>query len=820
MASSSRYKGVSRNQEVKVDQRRVDTRRWAEVVKDEAGTPSGTITIFAVMLFGCALLCWLPFAAELIFIFALLFYRKHYNYRNRIWSAPFRVPAYLKALTGRDFLDETTNKPGSGDIYLGFDLETNREVWGSLDDARTHRLVAGTTGSGKTEELLAETFNALAHDSGVMMIDGKGEMKGSLKGVTVLARLFWRDEDIFSLNYVMGGSDAQLFRSEKRSNTFNPLQNMGSAAMTEILISLLSSSGGEGQMWQDRAISLLQGIIPPLNYLSMQGYIIFNAETLSNFFPLNAIEDLYWHHSFIDHNGHEVTLPEKEAAFIKREYFGALKIYLQNLPGYTVGPPKPFMGRPGHPPAPQGDESRAEALKQHGFLTMQVVKPITDLSFNYGHIYNVTIGEIDFKDIAQNRRIMVALLPAMERSKANMQPLGKMAVAAIKNTLATGLSGPVSGEWREVMASQEVSRGPSPYFVLCDEYGYFVVEGFAVAPAQARSLGYAITFGVQNIDNLMEASENEGKATQENTNITLVGRMTGGSESATFKFAEGRAGQAYVQLQEDLEMSMTSFGTQRLDETRSRLQAQARVHFDDMAAQKDGKFTLIIGTPTFSRKGKKVVTDQTTRVVRMLSFYCGGDYAPDTVQPVDTAYVLPLSPDERQRMRAELTLKGNSDLALKIGETARSIMAGLVDRVAFELDAGSGEVTYVADDYITYLMMRLRKYQRGVGSLEEFEKGYFWKGYVNLTTSLEAGDREADLVRQVQKNVADRVEAGPYRSMLNDVVVDFQRARLDKQREQVEKTTEVVEGVSQAVEKAAETVTVKRVRRPARSVNA
>jgi hypothetical protein len=82
MASSSRYKGVSRNQEVKVDQRRVDTRRWAEVVKDEAGTPSGTITIFAVMLFGCALLCWLPFAAELIFIFALLFYRKHYNYRN------------------------------------------------------------------------------------------------------------------------------------------------------------------------------------------------------------------------------------------------------------------------------------------------------------------------------------------------------------------------------------------------------------------------------------------------------------------------------------------------------------------------------------------------------------------------------------------------------------------------------------------------------------------------------------------------------------------------------------------------------------------
>lgn len=817
MAQSSRYKGVSRHHEVKVEQRRVDTRRWGEVLRDEAGTPSGTITIFLTLVILCAVLSWLPFAPELILFAAVLIYRKHYRYKNKTWAAPFRVPAYLRALTGRDFVDETTNQVGSADVYLGFDLETNREVWASLDDARTHRLVAGTTGSGKTEELIAETFNALAHDSGVMLIDGKGEMKGSLKGVMVLARLFWRDEDVFSLNYVMGGEDAQLFRHEKRSNTFNPLQNMGSAAMTEILISLLSSSGGEGKMWQDRAIALLQGLVPPLNYLSKQGYIVFNAETLSNFFPLSAIEDLYWHCSFIDHNGHEVTLPRDEADFIRREYFGALRIYLENLPGYRVGPSKPFMGRPGHPPAPQGDESRAEVLKQHGFLTMQVVKPITDLAFNYGHIYNVTVGEIDFRDIAQNRRLMVALLPALERSEANMQPLGKMAVAAIKNTLATGLAGPVSGAWREVMASQEVSRGPCPFFVLCDEYGYFVVEGFAVAPAQARSLGYAITFGVQNIDNLMKASENEGKATQENTNITLVGRMTGGRDSATFKFAESRAGEAYVQMQEDLGMTVTALGTQRLDETHSRLQSQSRIHYDDMAAQKDGKFTLIIGTPVFSRKGKRVMTEQSTRVVRLLTFYCGGDYAPDTVRPVDSAYVLPLSPDERQRMGAELRLKGNAELAAKISDTARSIMASSVDHLAFRTDPLTGRTDYIADDYLTYLAARLRDYQRTMSHLEEFEHACFWRGYLDLTLRLEAEDDRSMTIRQAQSCLGGSIASPAYRAMLNDVLSDLSHARAGGQRDG---NSEVVEGVSRAVEHAAQTVAVKRLKAGLQSTRA
>lgn len=803
----SNYKGLSRRDEVKVNNRRVDMRGWGQKIADEANTPSGTVTIFALLLFGCFVLSWVPFVPELLFLFAVLFYRRNYNYKNKVWSAPGRVPVYVSKLTGRDYIDEMSNASGDGDVYIGFCLETNRETWTSLNDCRTHRLVAGTTGSGKTEELLAETCNALVHDSGVMLIDGKGEMKGSLKGVISLARLFWRDEDVYNLNYVMGGQDAQLFRHEKRSNTFNPLQNMGSSQMSEILISLLSAPGSD-PIWSDRAIALIQGLVPPLNWLSSKGYIVLNADMLSRFMPLNAVEDLYHHCAFIDHNKNKVILPKEERDFLQQEYLSGLRIYLDNIPGYTVGPPQPFMGRGNGPPAP-ADESRAEVVKQHGFLTMQIVKPITDLSFNYGHIYNATIGEVDFADMARNRRIVVALLPALERSKQNMQPLGKMAIAAIKNTLATGLAGPVSGDWREVMADQEVARGPTPYFILCDEYGYFVVEGFAVAPAQARSLGYSITFGVQNIDNLMEASENEGNATQENTNIAMVGRMTGGSESRTFKFAASRAGEAHVQVIEDIELTYTSAGTTRLDEGRSRLQSMTRLSYDDMSAQKDGKFTLILSTPIYSRKGKRVINEQSVKVVRLLSLYCGGEYTPDSVSPVNTAYVLPLAPDEQARMRAELQLAGNPELARKISSAARSIMESRVSLMRYSY--GSGEVG--PDDCLSYLSWRMREQQLKLGALPEEQARHLFDGYWEFVSRIEQNAKQSNTMETVQRYLVSKVGSPEYRAMLNDVVVDLGRVRSEKLRERKDAPEGTFDEVGHQVEEAEETVQIKRVRR-------
>lgn len=824
MAKSSRtnYQGITRSQEVRVKNRRVDTRGFWDRIYDNANTPSGTIANFGFLLLASLIFSPIPFVPELCFLISLAFLLRYYRYKKRFWSAPFRVPAYLKYKTKRSYLDETTGKAGSGDVYMGYCLETKREVWASLDDVRTHRLTVGTTGSGKTEEFLAEIFNALIHDSGVMFVDGKGEKKGSLAGTLKLARLFWRDEDVYQLNYVMGGEDAQLFRNEKRSNTFNPLQNMGSSAMTEILISLLSDSSGGDSMWQDRAISLLQGLIPPLNYLSKKGYILFNAEALARFFPLHCVEDLFCHQAFIDHDGNRINLsvdrPE-EAAFLKREYLGALQTYLENLPGWSKGPDRPFIGREEDgkkPKAPEQeqDQSRAKALEQHGYLTMQVVKPIVDLSFNYGHIYNVPVGEIDFKDIAQNRRILVSLLPALERSTANMQPLGKMTVAAVKNVLATGLAGPVAGSWRQVMSSQEVARGPVPFFMLCDEYGYYVVEGFAVAPAQARSLGYSITFGVQDIDSLMKSNQNEGAATIENTNIAMVGRMTGGKDSTTFQVATGRAGEAYVQEIEDLNHEMLGTGQMVLRSDKSRMMVRSRLDYQDMAAQKDGDFHMIIGTPVFTRKG----VEQEVRVVRMKCFYTGTVPQPDAARPLDLAFVTPLSVMDKGKIAAEVKLQKLFQSGNDIGMAAARLMerktAGSHLKASID-DEGRGAVQEIME----YLSSMLRRKDRSFKSLSEGAAVSLMLGYYSLVAGVQKAKVYEHRRSLVKKMVVDHTSQGFYRRSLIRVVDGVRRDYRPIDRRRIQSGEQVAEAVDAGVQSASSNI-VRRKRQEKIAVSA
>ena len=65
-------------------------------------------------------------------------------------------------------LDYNTPKAGSDEpsmanriYYFGNDRKTNDEIWFTNDDMRTHVLIFGSTGSGKTVALVSIAFNAL-----------------------------------------------------------------------------------------------------------------------------------------------------------------------------------------------------------------------------------------------------------------------------------------------------------------------------------------------------------------------------------------------------------------------------------------------------------------------------------------------------------------------------------------------------------------------------------------------------------------------------------------------------------------------------------
>ena len=97
----------------------------------------------------------------------------------------------------------------------------------------------------------------------------------------------------------------------------------------------------------------------------------------------------------------------------------ALKAYLISLPGFQESAPK------------QNDT----VLEQHGYLQMQFTKLLGSLSDSYGFIFKTNLGEVDFKDVVLNRRILVVLLPALEKSTDELANLGKIIVACLKQMM-------------------------------------------------------------------------------------------------------------------------------------------------------------------------------------------------------------------------------------------------------------------------------------------------------------------------------------------------------------------------------------------------
>src|SRR5690606_11248750 len=93
-----------------------------------------------------------------------------------------------------------------GIMFIGNERATNKELWVSNNDARTHFLFLGTTGSGKTEGLKSMVTNALCWGSGYVYIDGKADVDlwGALYS---LGRRFGRDDDMLLLNYMTGNKD-------------------------------------------------------------------------------------------------------------------------------------------------------------------------------------------------------------------------------------------------------------------------------------------------------------------------------------------------------------------------------------------------------------------------------------------------------------------------------------------------------------------------------------------------------------------------------------------------------------------------------------
>src|SRR3984885_11304593 len=174
---------------------------------------------------------------------------------------------------------------------------------------------------------------------------------------------------------------------------------------------------------------------------------------------------------------------------------------------------------------------------------MQLTRAFGSLADTYGHIVRTNLAEVDLKDVVLNRRILVVLLPALEKAPDELANLGKVIIASLKAMMAAGLGDSVEGTYKEVV-SRKPTTSITPYLCILDEYGYYAVKGFAVVPAQARSLGFSVIFAGQDLPAFQKASKEEAASIGANTNIKICMKLEDPHE--TWEFFMKTAGEAYV----------------------------------------------------------------------------------------------------------------------------------------------------------------------------------------------------------------------------------------------------------------------------------
>jgi len=456
-------------------------------------------------------------------------------------------------------------------------------------------VMEGHVTTHNTELLLGVVSQTLMWSSGFLFIDGKGTTEFYARAWTLCKR-FGREDDLRVLNFTDPGGDpdAPAGGPSTQSNTLNPFSKGSPDQLMNIVVSLMGDAGSGNDMWKSRAISLVTAQMMALCELRDTGEILLNVQTVRDFLALGKgvdksklrgkkptkIEDIpqeAW-----DEMKDRAGLIELYLRAMKGELSNttllALRGFFDTLPGFSLEK------------AMAGDPQETKCNEQYGFLSMQLTKPLGSLADGYGHIFRTPLGEIDMDDVVLNRRILVVLLPALQKAPEEMQNCGKIVVTLAKIMMGNAAGFELQGTRQEIVEAKQ-TRAPSPYIVVLDEAGYYMVSGIDVMMAQARSLGFMIIVAGQDMAAMQKVSAQIAETAAANASILAVGKTVDGDK--TISFVQRLIGKSTVSVSSGFQSQSGLLGNKWVDRMDATFQEVDKVRIDELQALGEGQFYFL-----------------------------------------------------------------------------------------------------------------------------------------------------------------------------------------------------------------------------------
>jgi intracellular multiplication protein IcmO len=498
-------------------------------------------------------------------IVSLVIWRRTRAKYNNTRKALFDNPKYANYTSEykKRAEDFKPKEGGEGLYFFGHELNTEQELHASDDKARTHIIIFGTTGSGKTECILSICVNFMAQASGYVLVDGKGDSLLFAKSFA-LCKAFGRLDDLYLLNFMDQGVPEGTKRVETITNTFNFFVDATPSEANEIVGGLLpSDEGGGSGMWEGRATTTIQALNQSLYWLKDNGYIEIDPDVYRTYFGLDAAAELAMNED----------IPQKFRA--------GLWSVLTSI---------------NYKPPPEKQNSTTE--EQWQFIAMQFTETFNMLAEKYSHITVSQVPDISMTDIVLRRRILLVLLPSLSQSPNSVRNLGRIVIAMTRNVSAKALGSKVEGNYETVIESKPTAA-VSSYGLIFDEFGTYATKGASTLPAQVRSLNLVCVFAGQDYEAFKRGDEIEAATIFANCTLKLCLKL---ECNLTYEKFKETAGEMVVVSQESFETKDTMFGRKYIPAESARVERRPVLDLKDLKAQKPGWGTMIFGSQTFRLK--------------------------------------------------------------------------------------------------------------------------------------------------------------------------------------------------------------------------
>lgn len=590
-------------------------------------------------------LFWLPLA--LMFLLMRLF---HKSWLNK-YRLPIRYPAWVGKPDPSTIVENSNSKmfTSAGIAFMGNEnpgqtIVGGDEVWESDSDLRTHRLIMATTGGGKTNTLLSICMNSLCWGSGFFYSDGKAQNNVTIN-IFQMMDMFWRQEDVLVINFMRGGNDPfEKYAKKERvlkevvryGNTFNPIGRANHESINQLMSSIMPKAGGDGAIWQTKAINMMLGVVQCTAYLRTIGVQRLSVRTIRDNIALQSI--IRMAKPKFEVGGQMIELPE-EAVDPLRSYLAV------GLPGFSW---KTVLQCES-----ENKSLPTTMLDQHGYLTGQFMRTLGMMSDSYGDIFSDSLPEIDMLDVVTNNRVLVVMIPTLEKSSEEAANLGKMVVAAAKQMMAVNLGAEIEGD-SNVLSDDRPTNTPVPYELIMDELGYYFAEGIDLMFAQGRSLGIALTASGQDFQAMAKDPANKSGVESMIANTRTKIALATEDAKETFEIMQKAAGEAVVAEVNTFESNGSNLfsGSTASAGENIQLTRRFRITLDELQALLPGDGVLFFGGRVIRMrmfnmfgKGKEGSLEK--------GFIRGGSVAVNTLLPIEMP-----SEDE---LRPHCHIKGTVD---------------------------------------------------------------------------------------------------------------------------------------------------------------